>query len=133
VEYYQLIPRSLTRLLEGYQSRRLLKGKVRMSNWELPLSPQQVNCTSSSTTNILHVFDRLRADAASDALAGFVVHQHLANLNSRVPAGNYTSDFLAGKKQPMTKGQTHPSQSSYAIASVSTTSNPPVPAFPALC
>ncbi|KAG8691059.1 hypothetical protein FRC09_011743, partial [Ceratobasidium sp. 395] len=34
---------SLSRLMEAYQSRRLPKGKIRISNWELPLTPQQMN------------------------------------------------------------------------------------------
>jgi len=103
---------SLTRLLEGYQSRRLVKGRARMSNWELPLNPQQINY------------------AASDALAGYIVYNHLAKLNSQVPAGNYTSDFLAGRKQPTAKGQTHPSQSSYPPTSTPTASNLPEPDLP---
>lgn len=34
----------LTRLLEAYNSHRLRKGKTRMSNWELQLNPQQIDC-----------------------------------------------------------------------------------------
>jgi hypothetical protein len=103
-----------------------------MSNWELPLNAQQIDCTFSITCKASHPFNHLRADAASDALAGFIVHQHLANLNSQVPAGNYTSDFLAGKKEPMTKGQTHPSQINYTPVRVATASTSSVPDFPEL-
>ncbi|KAG9080533.1 hypothetical protein FRC06_006463, partial [Ceratobasidium sp. 370] len=74
---------SLTRLLEEYRSRRLCKGKARMSNWELPLTVQQLNY------------------AASDALAGYLVHQHLKSLGPYVAPEIYTSDFVAGKKHPV--------------------------------
>lgn len=75
---------SLTRLLEAYRSRRLNKGKARMSNWELPLTDQQINY------------------AASDALAGYIVYQDLMNLNPHTAPETYTSDILAGQKMEPT-------------------------------
>ncbi|KAG9099429.1 hypothetical protein FS749_001289 [Ceratobasidium sp. UAMH 11750] len=86
---------SLTRLLEAYRSRRLCKGKTRMSNWELPLTVQQMDY------------------AASDGLAGYLIYQHLKSLGPHVPLETYTSDFLAGKKHPVANGQPQSSKSGY--------------------
>ncbi|KAG9127976.1 hypothetical protein FRC07_006570 [Ceratobasidium sp. 392] len=92
---------SLTRLMEAYQSRRLSKGKVRMSNWELPLTVQQLNY------------------AASDALAGYMIYQHLQSLDPQTLPETYTSDFVAGKKQqPQAKGRPQTSSVDYIQSGV---------------
>ncbi|KAF8610673.1 ribonuclease H-like protein [Ceratobasidium sp. AG-I] len=99
---HQLI--SLTRLLEAYNSHRLQKGKIQRSNWELPLKDQQRNY------------------AASDALAGFVVYQHLLDLGSQVHPLEYTYDVVAGRQGPTPKRPNHlpPKPNTYIQTGVAT-------------
>ncbi|ELU44507.1 Chalcone domain-containing protein [Rhizoctonia solani AG-1 IA] len=72
----------LARLVEAYRSRRMLKSlKVRLSNWEQILDESQIQY------------------AASDALAGALVYQHLLDLNPSVLPHDYTFNFLAGRPE----------------------------------
>ncbi|KAF8682454.1 3'-5' exonuclease [Rhizoctonia solani] len=68
----------LARLVEAYRSRRMLKS---------------LKFLRFTITLILHL------DAASDALAGALVYQHLLDLNPSVLPHDYTFNFLAGRPE----------------------------------
>ncbi|CAE6525389.1 unnamed protein product [Rhizoctonia solani] len=90
----------LARLVETYRSHRMMKStKVQLSNWELPLGPKQIEY------------------AASDALAGAIVYQHLLGLDPGALPRDYTSNYIAGRGEPYVRPQAVSLQSGVAIVS----------------
>ncbi|KAB5592621.1 Chalcone domain-containing protein [Ceratobasidium theobromae] len=82
---------SLARLVKTYKLQQLSKSqKVRLSNWEMKLNPKQMDY------------------AASDALAGFVIYQHLVGLGSGALPQDYTFNFIAGKSNPYVQAPESP-------------------------
>ncbi|CAE7139145.1 unnamed protein product [Rhizoctonia solani] len=78
----------LARLVEIYHSHRMLKSmKVKLSNWEQPLDPKQIEY------------------AASDALAGVILYQHLLDLDPGALPQDYTSNYIAGRGEPYARPQ----------------------------
>ncbi|GAB1517421.1 hypothetical protein RhiTH_000469 [Rhizoctonia solani] len=86
----------LARLVEAYRSRRMLKS---------------LKFLRFTITLILHL------DAASDALAGALVYQHLLDLNPSVLPHDYTFNFLAGRPELYVRPCTIGLQTEVAIVS----------------
>ncbi|KAF8744070.1 Chalcone isomerase like, partial [Rhizoctonia solani] len=88
----------LARLVEAYRSRRMLKS---------------LKFLRFTITLILHL------DAASDALAGALVYQHLLDLNPSVLPHDYTFNFLAGRPElyqiPGQEGSSQPNASTTSL------------------
>ncbi|CAE6458465.1 unnamed protein product [Rhizoctonia solani] len=73
----------LARLVQIYRSRQMKKStKVKLSNWERTLNAQQMEY------------------AASDALAGAILYQHLLDLDPSAHPRDYTSNYVGGRGEP---------------------------------
>ncbi|KAH7340475.1 ribonuclease H-like domain-containing protein [Rhizoctonia solani] len=90
----------LARLVEVYRSHYLTKNKrVKLSNWEQPLDSKQIQY------------------AASDALAGAIIYQHLLELDPGALPRDYTFNYIGGKSEPYVRPQAVSLQSGVAIVS----------------
>ncbi|KDN51514.1 hypothetical protein RSAG8_00059, partial [Rhizoctonia solani AG-8 WAC10335] len=90
----------LARLVEIYRSHQMLKTKkVKLSNWEQPLDPKQIEY------------------AASDALAGAIIYQHLLDLDPGALPRDYTFNYIAGRGEPYVRPQAVSLQTGVAIVS----------------
>jgi len=77
-------PIGLARLVKAYHNRELTKGKITRSNWEAPLSRQQIECTCILYRSFFS-FLIFCIDAAEDARAGYTVYEHLLALSFTLP------------------------------------------------
>ncbi|CAE6516604.1 unnamed protein product [Rhizoctonia solani] len=78
----------LARLVEAYCSHQLIKNKkVKLSNWEQLLDSKQIQY------------------AASDALAGAIIYQHLLELDPGALPRDYTSNYIGGRCEPYVRPQ----------------------------
>ncbi|CAE6432427.1 unnamed protein product [Rhizoctonia solani] len=90
----------LARLVAIYWSHRMIKAyKVKLSNWEQILDPKQIEY------------------AASDALAGVIIYQHLLGLDPGALPRDYTSNYIGGKGEPYVRPQAVSLQTEVAIIS----------------
>ncbi|CAE6462372.1 unnamed protein product [Rhizoctonia solani] len=89
----------LARLVEAYCSHQLIKNKkVKLSNWEQLLDSKQIQY------------------AASDALAGAIIYQHLLELDPGALPRDYTSNYIGGRCEPYVRPQAMSLQSGVVIS-----------------
>ncbi|EUC67257.1 3'-5' exonuclease [Rhizoctonia solani AG-3 Rhs1AP] len=90
----------LARLVQIYHSYQMRKSmKVKLSNWELALNPNQIEY------------------AASDALAGATLYQHLLNLDPGALPRDYTTNYIGGRGEAYVRPQAVSLQTGVAIVS----------------
>lgn len=83
---------------------------MRLSNWEMKLNPKQMDCACFLSMFLVTLINlhSVYTDAASDALAGFVIYQHLVGLGSGALPQDYTFNFIAGKSNPYVQAPESP-------------------------
>ncbi|KAL5635938.1 hypothetical protein ACGC1H_004664 [Rhizoctonia solani] len=90
----------LARLVQIYHSYQMRKSmKVKLSNWELPLNPNQIEY------------------AASDALAGATLYQHLLSLDPDALPRDYTTNYIGGRGENYVQPKAVSLQTGVAIVS----------------
>lgn len=103
------LPLGLARLIESYEYRILVKGKITRSNWEAVLSEMQQECWHQFIY-FRHEFNH-PADASNDAHAGFTLYRKFGTLLPLLPTPPdrewYSFDLVDGQlyKQDGTQWQ----------------------------